>query len=293
MVPMKVTFWGVRGSFPVAAADSLRYGGNTPCVEVQAGDTTILIDAGTGIRDAGRTLAQRGVDDVALLVGHVHWDHIQGFPHLELLHRAGGSVAVHSIRRQHRTLEEIFRAQQDPAFFPVSLDDSSAQLSFVEHDEGEVIRIGEATIRFLRLNHPSVAIGFRIEYDDSAVAYICDADVYGDMLLADELPFCSEAEKQQRLSELGTNARDLCHRADLVVCDTFFLPEEYQPDWGHSRPDDALRLAEAAEAQSICLFHHRPGRDDAQLDAILSQCQASANGSFDVLAAVEGLEITV
>ena len=138
MVPMKVTFWGVRGSFPVAAADSLRYGGNTPCVEVQAGDTTILIDAGTGIRDAGRTLAQRGVDDVALLVGHVHWDHIQGFPHLELLHRAGESVAVHSIRRQHRTLEEIFRAQQDPAFFPVSLDDSSAQLSFVEHDEGEV-----------------------------------------------------------------------------------------------------------------------------------------------------------
>lgn len=290
---MKVTFWGVRGSFPVASADSLRYGGNTPCVEIQAGDATIFIDAGTGIRAAGPALARRGVDEAVLLISHVHWDHIQGFPHFDLLHRDGADIAVHSIRRPERSLREIFHTQQEPAFFPIPLDDCAAQLSFVDHDEGDIIRVGETTIRFLRLNHPSVAIGFRIEHDNRAIAYICDADVYGDLLLADGLPVASEAEKQAWLSELQANARDLAHRADLVVCDTFFLPEEYQPDWGHSRPDDALRLADMAEAQAICLFHHRPGRDDAQLDTILSRCQASANGSFEVLAAVEGLEITV
>ncbi|MFC1525750.1 MBL fold metallo-hydrolase [Candidatus Latescibacterota bacterium] len=290
---MKVTFWGVRGSFPVSTPTSIRYGGNTPCTEVTAGDTTLLIDAGTGIRAAGHSLLERGIADVHILLGHPHWDHIQGFPHFPLLDQGGASIAIHSLHREDRELREIFAAQQRPPFYPVQLEEARADISFVEHSEGEPFQAGEATVVCRRLNHPGVAGGFRIEHAGAAFAYICDADIYGDLLLADGLPVSSEADKEHWLEELRNRARDLGHRADLLVCDTFFLPEEYQPDWGHSRPDDAIRLGLLAEARCVGLFHHRPGREDDHMDALLERYRTQVNGEIELMATREGLEVTL
>jgi len=291
---MKMTFWGVRGSFPVTALSQLGYGGNTPCMEVEASGQTVIIDAGTGIRALGRAIVDRGQQDIEILLSHTHWDHIQGFPHFDPLYRDHTRITIHSLKHEQRSLMEIFREQQRSPFFPVSLDEVKAEVQFVEHEDGETFAVGDISITSRRLNHPGVAGGYRLEHGDSSLAYICDVDLYGPLLLAHELPDSSTSDQQEHwLGQLRNRARDLGHRADWVICDTFFLPDEYVPDWGHSSIDDGLQLTREAEAGGFVFFHHRPGRDDTELDSLQRRYRDEAGGEFDVLASKEGLEISL
>lgn len=291
---MKMTFWGVRGSFPVTSRRQLGYGGNTPCLEVEANGQTVIVDAGTGIRALGRAVVDRGQQEIEILLSHTHWDHIQGFPHFDPLYCDHTRITVHSLKHEKRSLAEIFREQQRSAFFPVSLDDVKAEVRFVEHEDGETFAIGGIRVTGRRLNHPGVAGGYRLEHGDSVMAYICDVDLYGPLLLAHELPASStDDEREHWLEELRNRARDLGHGADWVVCDTFFLADEYVPDWGHSSIDDGLQLAREVDAGGLLLFHHRPGRADTDLDSLQKRYRDEAAGKIDVLACKEGLEISL
>ncbi|MEE2659440.1 MAG: MBL fold metallo-hydrolase [Candidatus Latescibacterota bacterium] len=298
---MKIRFWGVRGSFPVSSPHAVRHGGNTPCVEVDTEGRIILIDAGTGIRGAGQSLLERGVTSIDLLLSHAHWDHIQGLPHCDLLAQDSVHLTIHALRQDvagvgkicaDRSLQQLFVGQQTAPFFPVPLTDARAHLEFVEHEEGETFAIGKAQITCRRLNHPGVAGGFRIEGDSHAFAYISDTDLFGELLLAN-LPAANDAERKRWHGQLQQGAHDLGHRADLMVCDTFFLPEEYQEEWGHSRPDDFIQLANSVGAHRLFLFHHRPGRKDEELDAIVERYQGRVNGNLEIIAAREGQEVAL
>ena len=290
---MRIRFWGVRGSFPVSSAEHERYGGNTPCIQVDAGDSTVIIDAGTGIRAAGKQLLEHGHKDIQLLLSHTHWDHIQGFPHFDPLYQPDGRVTVHSFRHPERSLGEIFREQQRSPYFPVSLDEVEADVEFVEHEDGDTFHLGSVEIVCRRLNHPGITGGFRLESEDRSFAYLCDVDLYGQQLMPHDMTADGEQQKQQSLDDLRQAARDLAHRAHALVCDSFFLPDEYEPDWGHSSPDDALRLAHEAEARTLILFHHRPGREDDQLDQLLENYRRRAGEKLELVASREGLEITL
>jgi ribonuclease BN (tRNA processing enzyme) len=289
---MKIRFWGVRGSFPVSSAHAIRYGGNTPCLEIDTGGRTIVIDAGTGIRGLGKSALERGRTEFDLLLSHAHWDHIQGFPHFEPLQRPDARVTVYSLSRPGHSLEGIIGGQQQQAFYPVSLDQVRAELRFVELSDGETFALGDARIQCRRLNHPGVAGGFRIEADGATFAYICDTDLNGDLLHAD-VGASGDDERRRWLEELRQGARDLGHGADLLVCDTFFLSEEYDPHWGHSRPEDFLALAAEAGAGTMCLFHHRPGRTDDELDALVASYRSRTNGTLKVVGSREGLEFVL
>lgn len=289
--PMKIRFWGVRGSFPVSSPDTIRYGGNTPCIEVQTDDGTIVIDAGTGIRGLGKSLLERSVTRFDLLLSHAHWDHIQGFPHFEPLFRSDVTVTVHALRHPSHSLPSIFAGQQQRPFYPVSLHDMNARIDFVEHEDGDVFEIAGARILCHRLNHPGVTGGFRLESGARTFAYVCDTDLNGECLLASDLAGTSDAERAEWLARLRRAAGDLGHSADLVVCDTFFHAEEYDPTWGHSRPEDFLEFATQTGAGTVCLFHHRPTRSDDDLDAIVDACRAKVDGSLRVLGAREGQQI--
>lgn len=290
---MKIRFWGVRGSFPVSSPHAIRYGGNTPCLEVEAGGRLLVIDAGTGIRALGKELRRRGVREIDLLLSHAHWDHIQGLPHFEPLYCSDIAVTVHALRHPRHSLESILRGQQREPFFPVPLDRLPARLRFVEHEDGESWQVGGARLVCRRLNHPGVAAGWRVEADGRTLAYLCDTDLNGELLLATDLPVAGEEDRLEWLRRMRQGARDLGHRADLLVCDTFFLPEEYDPEWGHSRPEDFLEFAVEAGAGTVYLFHHRPGRSDDDLDGIVASCRARANGQLEVGAAREGLEVAL
>ncbi len=278
----------------MSSAEHMRYGGNTSCVEVHSAEApAIVIDAGTGIRELGKEIASStGSKEVELLLSHTHWDHIQGLPHFAPLYDASAIIRIHALKRQARSLRQILSDQQRAPFFPVSLDQAAARLEFIEHEDGDTFEIGDTRITCRQLNHPTVTGGFRLEANGHSMAYVCDTDLYGDTLFAEELAAEVEDEAEAR-RQLLQGTRDLSHGVDLMVCDTFFLPDEYRPDFGHSSVDDALHLAAETEAKCVALYHHRPGREDAELDEIVDRYRGQAGGKTEVLGSSEGLEITL
>lgn len=278
----------------MASTEYMRYGGNTSCIEVHGADgPAIVIDAGTGIRELGKELAAGSQPKhVELLLSHTHWDHIQGLPHFAPLYDSNTSIRIHALRRRTKSLSEILADQQSAPFFPVSLNQATASVEFIEHDDGDTFDIGDTRVTCRQLNHPTVTGGFRLEANGHSMAYVCDTDMYGETLFAQEMPVEIDDEAEaRRLILQGT--RDLGHGVDLLVCDTFFLPDEYRPDFGHSSVDDALRLAAETEAQCVALYHHRPGREDAHLDAILDRYRGQNGDGAEILGSSEGLEITL
>jgi phosphoribosyl 1,2-cyclic phosphodiesterase len=163
-------------------------------------------------------------------------------------------------------------------------------MEFVEHNDGDTFAIGDAQVTCRQLNHPTVTGGFRIEANGRSLAYISDADIYGETLFAQELAVDGEAEARQQILQ-GT--RELSHGAGLLVCDTFFLPDEYRPDFGHSSVDDGLRLAAETEAKRVALYHHRPAREDADLDDIVERYQRRVGSKTEIIGSREGRGITL
>ena len=290
---MEITFWGVRGSFPAAAPHCVRFGGNTPCVEVDTGQTSIIIDAGTGIRALGDALIEGGVDEIHLLFSHTHWDHIQGLPYFAPLYEKRTRIHIYGPKHPRQSLHDILRGQQSPPYFPIPFDDVPATLEFTELEDGQQFTIGDTRIHCRRLNHPGVACGYRFENDGGVFAYICDAALHARLPLGDGMDTGSEQEQREWLDHLNKGARDLAHRSDLLVCDTFFLPEDYKPDWGHSRPDDALRLGLEEKVKRVVFFHHDPQRSDAQLETILKRYQGKTSGQLELLTAAEGMQLSL
>ena len=208
------------------------------------------------------------------------------------MYDSNASIRIHALRRRTKSLRESLADQQSAPFFPVSLDQATDSVEFIEHDDDDTFDIGDTRVTCRQLNHPMVTGGFRLEANGHSMAYVCDADMYGETLFAQEMPVEIDDEAEaRRLILQGT--RDLGHGVDLLVCDTFFLPDEYRPDFGHSSVDDALRLAAETEAQCVALYHHRPGREDAHLDAILDRYRGENGDGAEILGSSEGLEITL
>lgn len=298
---MKVKFWGVRGSIPVPGRSTNRYGGNTSCVEVRPrGAVPIIIDAGTGIRRLGKSLVEEGVRGASILISHTHWDHVQGLPFFSPLYRDGNEF--HIFARQRDThLEAVFSQQHHAPYFPVPLSAIHADMRFHELIEGAQFDIGGARVTSARLNHPWIAIAYRIDVDRASVVYCADTAPFTDMLLGRE--FVQNADLhtlpppiREELAEMRRGVVALCKDADLLIYDTQFTAAEYKsrPHWGHSRPDDAIEIAREANVKQLCLFHHAPMRSDDENDQILAdyrQVVTDANDKFSLISAYEGLEI--
>lgn len=304
---MKVRFWGVRGSIPVPGPQTNRYGGNTSCVEVEAaGIGPIIIDAGTGIRKLGQALAQgafgEGKGTAHLLVSHTHWDHIQGLPFFSPLYTKGNHLHLYA-RKRDTHLRAVFASQTDGPYFPVSMDELRADVSFHELGDSQKFEIGPAVVRCTRLNHPWIALAYRIDLHGQSLVYASDTAPFTDILFEHEFiaeppapgdPL--EPAKARTLSAMRDALVHLCQGADLLIYDTQFTPEEYRqkPHWGHSTPDDALAIAREAGVKTLALYHHAPQRTDDQQDAIFAQYQQAVAGEdLELVCAYEGLELDV
>jgi phosphoribosyl 1,2-cyclic phosphodiesterase len=298
---MKVRFWGVRGSIPVPGRTTNRYGGNTSCVEVRPdrGDP-IIIDAGTGIRKLGKSLMEEALGEgkgrVSILISHTHWDHVQGLPFFSPLYRPGNQIQIFA-RQRDMHLEAVFSQQHHAPYFPIPLSALHADMQFHEVIEGARFEIGEAKVTCARLNHPWVAIAYRIDVDRAAVVYCADTAPFNDLLLGRdfvEKPNMGTLPPPVRdeLAQMRAGVVALAKGADLLIYDTQFTPEEYKvrPHWGHSRPDDAIEIAREAKVKQLCLFHHAPLRTDDENDRILELARATA-GTLPVISAYEGLEV--
>lgn len=285
---MEVRFWGVRGSCASPGPSTVRYGGNTACVEIRAADQLIVIDAGTGIRELGVALVKKAGGapiSGSLLVSHTHWDHIQGFPFFTPLYLPTSRFTVYGAPGTTKSFPDVLSGQMQSSYFPVQLRDLASKPQIVELREP--FMIGPVKVSFHYLNHPGITIGFRLEHEGKVLSYISDHEPYAKLNAGGEFSRKEDAAVARFVAG-----------SDLLICEAQYGAAEYavKKGWGHSTFDDVLDLAQKAEVKRLALFHHDPARDDDALAALEKDCAGlvSARGaSLEVFAAKEGQTVSV
>ncbi|MCP4446056.1 MAG: MBL fold metallo-hydrolase [Myxococcales bacterium] len=278
---MHLTFWGVRGSYPVPGAATVRYGGHTSCVELRSeSGGCLVIDAGTGLRGLGQKLAQEARDPGGttynLILSHVHWDHIQGLPFFEPAYIGDTKIVVHAPRAAAKELRLVIGGITRHEFFPVALDAVPADFEFQEVTPGKAFDIDEFTVLPIGLNHPFGAVGYRVDADGSSMAYVSDTAPFDRMLHKQHFTAGVEEPNSDDLailSEMRANLVQSLRRVDTVIYDTHFTKGEYEQftHWGHSTPDHALEICHEAGVRQLVLYHHAPAHDDDAMDKIAEQ----------------------
>jgi phosphoribosyl 1,2-cyclic phosphodiesterase len=272
---MKITLWGTRGSVAAPGPDTVRYGGNTSCVEVRGADGTVLIlDAGTGIRRLGTTLESEG-RRVDLLLSHLHMDHIQGLGFFRPLDQPDREVHVWGPPSTTLDLRARLGRYLSPPLFPVRLRDLACSLTC--HDVPlDTFEIGPFAITAALVVHPGPTVGYRITEGSATLAYVPDHEpALGDRAFPG--------------SPVWTSGFDLVADADLLIHDTQYTADEYRQrvGWGHSAIEHALALAGAARVRRLVTFHHDPAHDDDTLDRRVQD--ALARGlPFELWPGIEG-----
>ncbi len=270
-----IHFWGVRGSIACPGSETVRYGGNTPCVEMRVGGKRLIFDGGTGLRVLGQNLLSQMPVEAYMFFTHSHWDHIQGFPFFVPAFIKGNRFHIHgAIAPNGSSIEQRLSDQMHHPNFPVPLRVMGAELNFHTIAIGEAVEIGDITVENAVLNHPGEAVGYRVNWKGYSVAYITDTEHFPD-----------------RLDE---NVLYLARNADVMIYDATYTDEEYyspatsKVGWGHSTWQEAVKVAQAAHVKKLVIFHHDPLHNDDFLDNVGEQV---AQQFPDSLMAREGLSI--
>jgi phosphoribosyl 1,2-cyclic phosphodiesterase len=300
---MQITFWGVRGSYPVPGAATVRYGGQTSCVEARtASGETVIVDAGTGMRSLGNKLlaeANGQPRPYHVLLSHVHWDHIQGLPFFSPAYISGTKISVHALLTAANELDQVIGGITRHEFFPMPLEAVPANFDFHQVEPGVDFAIGAFHITPIALNHPFGSVGYRIDADGQSWAYVADTAPFDQVLHKQHFLSGLEPLSSNDKVALGAMRSALVERlkgVDTVVYDTHFLPEEYArfPHYGHSTPDQALDICAEAGVRCLVLYHHAPAHSDDQMDQIAAAYLAKgALRGISVLTSFEGMTVPI
>ena len=282
---MLVRFWGTRGSIATPGGATLRFGGNTPCVEAMSDSgTTLVIDAGTGANALGKALMEQGrAAHGHILISHTHWDHIQGLPFFAPLFVPDAEWHIYGPRGIGQTLQDLLAAQMDYAYFPVAHNAFAARLHYHEVVEGG-FSVEDVRIATQYLNHPALTVGYRLAADGASMVYASDHEPHDRRA----------AEGHLEAGESGDAAHlEFLRDADLVIHDAQYTAAEYPAKigWGHSTIEYAVDVAMAANVRKLALYHHDPTRSDEAVDQLISAARervARAADHLSVVGAAEG-----
>lgn len=282
---MLVRFWGTRGSLAKPGPGTVRYGGNTSCIEVRSSSgTLVVIDCGTGAHGLGQALMAEPVQPVQghLLISHTHWDHIQGIPFFAPLFAADNSWDIYAPHSLSQSIRDTLAGQMQYTYFPVTLEALGAKIKYHDLVEG-MFRLGDISVRSCYLNHPALTLGYRLEADGVSIVYSCDHEPFSHQPSTDNLA----------LSEQDQRHADFLRGADLVIHDAQYTATEYASKigWGHSTAEYAVDICSAVGVKQLALTHHDPLRDDDAVDQIVATMRARLSSSgqpLHVFAAAEG-----
>ena len=279
---MRVRIWGCRGSLAAPGADTIRYGGNTSCVEVRlASGHVLVLDAGTGMRPLGVAMQHDLPAELYILLTHLHLDHLQGLGFFRPLFAPGLPIQIWGPTSPVQGLEERIARYLSPPLFPVHLDDIPSNISFHDAPETAVV-IGSATVRAAKVTHQGPTVGYRIEEADQVLVYLPDHEP----AIVTDL---------STVSPDWMSGYDLAHHADVLLHDAQYHDHEYgaHAGWGHSSVTDTMEFATKSAVGRVVLFHHDPYHNDNDLEELLNDARSKWTGNEDhVQLASERMTIT-
>jgi len=296
---MKVRFWGVRGSIPSPGPHTMRYGGNTTCIEVRTDDNSLIIlDAGTGIFPLAQELLKQLPVQANVFMTHTHWDHIQGLPFFTPLYIPGNSVRIHGGYDvvAGRGVDQIIDVQLQYSYFPVREAEMRGSIEYATLSIGEPVHVGDATVTPLLLNHPVVNFGYRIDCNGKAMFFTGDHEPWPNIYSPEDEGY---SEFQQVIDLQQAQLDRSLAGLDLLIADSSYTADEYSTriGWGHGTLEDNMAWASRLGVKKLVCTHHEPTRSDDDLErAFASALQGSGrsgdgSGEAATLLAREGLEL--
>ena len=291
----RLKFWGVRGSIPSPGKDTAFYGGNTTCVEIRAGGDHVILDSGTGIRSLGISLEEEFRDrplHTTLLLTHMHWDHIQGFPFFLPAYRTKNQIRVLGFQGTSRGLELALASQMENPYFPVNMRQMLGNI-VVDELKDLSFFIGKIRVEAQLMNHPGICAGYRLFTADGSISFLPDVELF-QRLRGGVRPQTSEAAKYAQ--DQDDKLVNFVANSDVLILDAQYDADEYERHvgWGHSCVEDSVALAIKAGVKKLFLFHHDPTHTDEKISRLVAHTReiAQKHGSpLIVEAAREGLEV--
>jgi len=293
---MKIKFWGVRGSIPSPGPKTVRYGGNTTCIEVRADNNELIIlDGGTGIFPLAQTLFGELPVTVNIFNTHSHWDHIHGLPFFIPIFIPGNRIVLHGSFDpiSGEGPERIMAVQMQYSYFPVREAEMKSAIHYEVAMPNEAVEIGSATITPVLLNHPVVNLGYRIDCNGKSVFFTGDHEPHTNIYDPEDEGF---AEYQSLIEEQRHSIVEAIRGIDVLIADSAYTIEEYpsKKGWGHGTFDSSIELAQAAGAKILFCTHHEPTRSDDNLEKVFAEALArhpEAAATIDIRLAREGDEL--
>jgi phosphoribosyl 1,2-cyclic phosphodiesterase len=305
---MILKFWGVRGSIPSPGARTVKYGGNTLCLELRFEDSgrLIIIDAGSGIRELGEDLISRSKNNghikAEIFLTHTHLDHILGLPFFAPIYVSGNHLKIYGpVTYEEDSLEEVIGGQLSYRYFPVRQEELDATIEYINLREGNY-DLGDGILMTAKyLNHPLLSLGYRFEYRGRIICTAFDTEPFYNVFTTDPFdPNYDEIlayEGETAAQEENLRMEEFVSAADLLIHDGQFTSAEYESGkqgWGHSPMERVIEVAQRAKVKRLALCHHDPIRTDAQIDELSeSLCSRAFDGDMEVFFAREGREVHI
>ncbi|HTD67826.1 MAG TPA: response regulator [Candidatus Limnocylindria bacterium] len=292
--PAHVRFWGVRGSIASPGPQTVFYGGNTSCIEVRADGEIIVLDAGTGIRSLGLSLAKEFQGqplNLTLLLTHTHWDHIQGFPFFVPAYNPKNTVRILGYEGARQGLAATLGAQMESPYFPVGMKELPGNISIEELRDME-FSVGAVQVQAMFVNHPGICVGYRLNTSSGSVVFIPDNEPFHRLRTK---PANADPKAIEFAEEQDAKLIEFIRDADVLIMDAQYDAAEYESHvgWGHSCVDDVAALATRAGAKQLFLFHHDPTHDDERVSRMLAHARQLVGNGTLVEASREGLEVVL
>ncbi|MGE5410078.1 MAG: MBL fold metallo-hydrolase [Clostridiales bacterium] len=286
---MKVKFWGTRGSIPVPGSSTLKYGGNTPCIQITSDNDTIILDAGTGIRELGNFLVKENFDHriINILISHTHYDHIQGLPFFAPFYDERFEINIYASVIENSKVEHIIDYQMQPFFFPVKRDIFKAKVNFYMIQENSVFDISSVNVQTSMVNHSNDTLSFKLSESGKSLVYMTDNEIKFHQLSIDP--------EENRIISLNNEIIQFCNKSEYLIHDCMYNQQTFEDKlgWGHSNNIALAYFAMIADVKNLILFHYDPDYSDDMVKEMLIETSGIISGSgkfINCISSFEGLE---